>query len=222
MQIADDQQQETTLKSYLDDMSDLLLNHGLRTAKSGDEVSQVARERTLTTLRRLKADRNKIVVQFLQDAHLIGTPNAVINFSNADLSGDDLRGARLGGVNLSGADLTNASLNDANLTQADLRDADLSNANLFHADLYDTNLSRAILRNATLTIAFLRDANLTNADLGSANLNGAYLGGANLNGAFLSNSDLSGISGLTQQQLDKVFFCKGATLPQGLVCHRTP
>src|SRR5438270_8503251 len=85
LQIADDQQQETTLKTYLDDMSDLLLNHNLRKSKPGDEVGQVARERTLTALRRLDADRNRIVLQFLQDARLISGKNAVIDLSNANL-----------------------------------------------------------------------------------------------------------------------------------------
>ncbi|SRR5216683_2269359 len=103
MQLADDQQQEATLKSYLDDISDLLLNHNLRNSKPGDEVRQVARERTLTTIRRLKADRNKIVLQFLQDAHLLGLNDAVIDLSVADLSYDDLGDANLSGVNLNGA-----------------------------------------------------------------------------------------------------------------------
>jgi hypothetical protein len=95
LQIAKDTQEEATLKAYLDDMSDLLLNHNLRKSKSGDEVSQVARERTLTSLRRLGAVRNQILLQFLQDAELIGMRNAVIDLSNAYLAGDDLRGVNL-------------------------------------------------------------------------------------------------------------------------------
>lgn len=87
------QEQEATLKTYLDDMSDLLLNHNLRNSKPGDEVRQIARERTLTALRRLKADRNKIILQFLQDARLISMNNAVIDLSGADLSDAILSGA---------------------------------------------------------------------------------------------------------------------------------
>jgi hypothetical protein len=71
-QLATDQQQEATLKSYLDDISDLLFNHNLLNSGKTDEVRKVARARTITTLRRLNADRNKIVLQFLQDAWLIG------------------------------------------------------------------------------------------------------------------------------------------------------
>src|SRR5260221_7273763 len=90
LDIAADQQRETTLKTYLDDMSDLLLNHNLSKSKPGDIVSEVARERTLTVLRRLDAKRNRIVLQFLQDAHLISELNVVIDLHGADLSGDDL------------------------------------------------------------------------------------------------------------------------------------
>jgi hypothetical protein len=100
LQIAEDQQKENAFQKYLDSMSDLLLNHDLRHSKPGEEVRQVARERTLIALRRRNAARNIIVVQFLQDAGLLSGENIVIDFSNTDLSNTDLSGA-----NLSGADL---------------------------------------------------------------------------------------------------------------------
>ncbi len=78
-QIADNQQQEATLKAYLDGISDLLLNHNLGKSKPSDEVSQVARVQTLTALRRLDAYHNKVVLQFLQDAHLIGFTTAALS-----------------------------------------------------------------------------------------------------------------------------------------------
>lgn len=126
LQIAQDLQRETTLKSYLDDMSDLLLNHNLRKSKPGDEVRQVARERTLTTLRRLDADRNGIVVQFLQDAHLIGGKNAIIDLSFADLRNDDLRFVNLSNVNLSNVSLYGAYLHGTDLSGANLRNVYLT------------------------------------------------------------------------------------------------
>jgi len=150
VQFAADQQQETTLQTYLDDMSNLLLNNKLLESKPGDEIRQVARERTLTTLRRLHEGRNRIVLQFLQVAHLIGIQDAVINLSNADLSNDDLSGATL-----SGADLSND----------DLSGADLSGATLSNALLIDDTLSYAIFTGAHLT-----DAHLTGAELGDNTL----------------------------------------------------
>ncbi len=134
-------------------VSDLLLDHNLRKSKPEDEVSQVARERTLTTLRRLDANCNKTVLQFLQDAHLIGVKDAVIHLYQADLSGADLSGAIL-----SEATLSWANLSDATLSGADLREADLRGAILCKADLRGANFSKANLTRAQVTEAQLNTA----------------------------------------------------------------
>jgi uncharacterized protein YjbI with pentapeptide repeats len=189
MQIALDQQRETTLKTYLDDMSDLLLNHHLRTSKPGDEVSLVARERTLTTLRRLDAPRNDIVVQFLQDTHLIGVPNAVVDLSHADLSHDDLAYANLSHANLSWTFLAGANLSHASLSLADLHWTFLAGANLSEAELNSANLSHASLTNANLSHADLRLAILDGTDLTRATV--------------------------TQEQLAQANSLRGATMPDG-------
>ena len=212
-QIANDQQREATLQTYLNDMSNLLLNNKLLESKPGDVVRQVARERTLTTLRRLKADRNRIVLQFLRDAHLIGIQDAVIDLSDADLSNDDLSGTDLSGVNLSnatldGAILSGAFLNGAILSNAFLDGAFLDGAILSNANLIYAHLSGADLSDATLDSAFLSGADLSNATLIYANLSDATLDGANLSGA----------RNLTQQQLDKVYSCTKAILSTGLTC----
>jgi hypothetical protein len=113
--IANDQQKETILKTYLDDMSNLLLTQHLSTSMPGEIVREVAKERTLTTLRSLDAHRNTILLQFLQEAHLIGIQNAVIDLSIADLSNDDLSGAVLSGTDLSDSVLKCAFLYDGNM-----------------------------------------------------------------------------------------------------------
>jgi arabinogalactan oligomer/maltooligosaccharide transport system substrate-binding protein len=236
--IANNQQQETILQTYLDDMSNLLLTQHLSTSKPGEVVREVARERTLTALRRLHDGRNKIVLQFLQEAHLIGIQNAVINLSNADLSNDDLSGADLSGIDLSGTILHGATLNDADLNGAILSEADLSGAFLNRAilsgaHLDDAFLNGAILSEADLNGAFLNDTDLSGAHLGGAFLNGAFLGEATLNGAFLNDADLSyailsgadlsyttlnGARNLTQKQLKTVYSCTNAMLSTGLTC----
>lgn len=229
-------------------MRDLLLNHNLAKSTPGDEVRQIARVQTLSTLRSLDADRNVIVLQFLQDAHLIGIPGAVINLnngdlsndylSNADLSGIDLAGATLSDAHLNGANLSNANLYGADLKGADLKGADLTDAYLFDTSLTGADLNHAGLSNATLTSAILDHASLAGATLTGARLNGADLSGAQLtssalSGATLYRADLSGadLSGanlsyddlrgdLIQQQLDKVYSCTNATLSAGLTCRR--
>ena len=231
-------------------MQDLLLNHNLNKSKPADEIRQVAREQTLTTLRRLNAGRNKIVLRFLQDAHLIGLQDAVINLSDADLSNDylsgadlsgiDLAGTTLAGAHLNGADLSDATLYSADLNGADLSDANLNGAYLFDATLYGAHLNGAHLIDTTLTGAFLGNttvngATLTDARLNGAELSGAHLNGSDLSGATLDGADLNGatLSGtdlsyaaltaqlLTQQQLDKVYSCTNAILPTGLTCHHS-
>ena len=127
--------------------------------------SPAAEEETITTLQRLDAQHNLTILQFLQEKHLIGLQDPVIDLSNADLSNDDLSGAPLSGI-----DLTNA-----NLSHADLAGADLSGAILYSANLTGADLSGATLAGASLSSAILTGANLSDADLSSANLPGAKI-----------------------------------------------
>jgi uncharacterized protein YjbI with pentapeptide repeats len=201
---------DTTLNDYFKQMSDLMLNKNLRSAKPLDPVESVARTVTLTTLRRLDGKRQGEVVQFLQEARLISAfDGAVINLRGVDLGSAKLRGADLSHADLilvdfSGADLENADFSGAVLREAKLRGADLSGAdlteavlfgaafrgaNLAGADLRDARLNNAAFRGADLTYADLRgadleDADLRGADLRDADLRGADLRGANLRGAF--------------------------------------
>lgn len=212
--LATDQQQEATLKSYLDDMADLLFNHKLRNSKPEDEVSQIAKERTLTTLRRLNSNRNKIVLQFLQDAHLIGMKNAVIDLRSTDLSGLDLSGVNLSNVDLSGANLSADNLNFANLSNASLNCSNIDGnkvcVDLSLTYLGGTNLSGTDLREANLGYSFL---GCKQAGIKEICVN---LSGANLTGADLSGTYLRGVTGITSEQLVKeAKSLKGAIMPDG-------
>ncbi|GAC1387221.1 MAG: hypothetical protein NVSMB33_16770 [Ktedonobacteraceae bacterium] len=194
VQTADDQQQEATLNTYLNDISSLLLDKNLRKSKPNDEVRLVARAKTLTALRRLNPTRKAILVQILSDAALIEGKNVVIDLDGADLSGTILYGINLSGANLSGAILSGAILYGADLSSADLSSADLSFADLRFARLININLNSANLR--------------------GANLSGASTSGASLNSADLSFADLSGAP-FTQAQLNTVKSLQGATMPDG-------
>ena len=169
--------------------------------------------------------------------------------SEASLAGADFSGANLNGANLSytfleKVDLTDAVLNDAVLANDTFDSANLSDANLNGANLVDTYLRFANLSNTNLTHANLSNTEFGDADLTGADLIGANLNGANLTGAELSYANLSGVefrgallrgatftralligadlrgATLTQQQLDQVQSCRGATLPRGLTCHQ--
>jgi uncharacterized protein YjbI with pentapeptide repeats len=168
--IALDQQRETTLKTYLDDMSDLLLNHNLSKSQPGDAVREVAKTRTLTTLRRLDTSHNILVFQFLQEANLISNRDAVITFHEADLRRADIGESNLYFVDFSWAYLQEANLSRAYLFGANLSDASLFRANLRAADLSRVNLSEASLLNADLSLTGLSGTDLSGADLRGANL----------------------------------------------------
>ena len=179
--------QENALSAYLDQIVRLLNDRErpLRRSQRGDEVSILAKGRTLRVLPRLDSGSKARVLQFLYETGLIIKDRSVFDLLGADLRGADLRGADLRGADLGGADLSRA-----NLGGADLRGADLRGANL-------------------------REANLHWTDLISADLSGAYLGRADLSMADLSGADLRNVKELAVGQLERVYSLEGATIPDG-------
>ena len=212
MQITTDQQQQTTLESYLDQMSSLLLDKNLSSPKSGDEVQVLARARTLTALNHLDPTRKGIILEFLYESHLIDRRKPIVNLRNADLSNVALSTVDLSNVDLSNANLSKANLMGDNLTNANLTNTNLENANLQFAILIDADLlcsgqttynsnptptpiiellSWANLVDANLQNSLLFDVNARGAMLQYANLHGATLDGADLTNAQLNHADLS-------------------------------
>lgn len=119
-------------------------------------------------------------------------PDQLLNLSDSDLSGANLRGANLKradltGTNLQGADLIGAQLGEAELTRADLR-----GAKLVKADLYTTKLLKATLVDADCSGAYFRRADLTQTDFSNCNLTKADLIEADLTNSSLRNAILIG------------------------------
>lgn len=215
---------EEILQEYLDDMSQLLMKEGLKAAlkkrnkkakpKQEDEtntsgesegktetdeelpVVDVARARTVSTLRRLKdPQRRRELLDFLQDAGLYNGETALLR--NAKMDGIDLEKTDLTAIDLSGAslvkaDLKGAYLGVAKLAGAYLVEAQLSGAKLEGADLAGANLVRARLEGTELWGANLVEALLSGAQLSGANLVGAILERAKLKGAKLKGAKLLG------------------------------
>ena len=121
-ELAEDNQRESALQTYIKDMSELLLHENLRNSKKGDEVRSIARVLTLTTLRRLDPARKSSVVLFLKESDLIEKDNLIVDLSGADLSG--------------------VILNMTNLNNIDLYETDMSGAQLSHSSL-EENLTKA-------------------------------------------------------------------------------
>jgi uncharacterized protein YjbI with pentapeptide repeats len=208
-EIAQDQQRETALQTYLGHMTELLLIENLRTSQEGAEVRQIARIRTLMVLRILDARRNVIVLRFLQEAGLRKEETPIVNLRDSPLGDVSLQGMDLTSLNLQGLSLNQANLNGANLSGANLSGANLSGANLSQASMIGANLSGVILNNANLSGTSLLSTDLSGAFLFKANLNGANLSGANLDKAYLSGAQV------TPEQLAEANSLKEAIMPDG-------
>jgi hypothetical protein len=112
LEVGGQRAQDDASQAYPDQMSHLLLDkqRPLGHSRQGDEVSTVARVRTLTVLSGLDGARKGNVVQFLYESHLITKGEVIVDLRGADLS-------------------------EADLTEADLRWADLSDAWSWAAEL---------------------------------------------------------------------------------------
>jgi uncharacterized protein YjbI with pentapeptide repeats len=223
--IASNKQREDLLQTYLDRMSELLLEKQLHSPASPyeirnatrDEVRNVARVRTITILFQLDARRIGYVFAFLREAGLMSTTSeSIVSLKQANLNKINFSQAVITEV-----DLRDTNLSRANLSRANLNGANLNGANLNGANLNGANLSRTILREANLSGAFLMGANLSGAYLYSANLSRANLYKANLSRALLMQADLSRAdlekAQVTQEQLAFAQSLKGATLPDGSI-----
>jgi hypothetical protein len=147
-----DNQLEAALQSYIDQMSEYLMEKKLPDSNPEDEVRKLARVRTLTTLQRLDARRKGLMLNFLNEAGLIDKDKCLIDLSGgistnvygADLEGAYLPGRNLRGTNLSAVFLSKANLERANLTEANLTEANLSGAKLSGAKLSGADLSTTV------------------------------------------------------------------------------
>ncbi len=158
-----EQAREATLRSYLDVMSNLILEKSLKNSVKGSPDRAVAHAHTFMVLRTLDGPRKGILLEFLKEAGLIDRDKNVISLDRADLTKANLSYVDLSGSYLSGVNLMNADLYKANLSNADLSDSVLKGADLWEADL-----SNADLRNADLTDALVKREQLETADISGA------------------------------------------------------
>ena len=208
LQLATDQQREDRFQNYLDHITDLFLKYNLRGGSPDDELRNVARMRTLTTLIRLDPQRINFMLSFLRESGLAATSadnNPIVTFKGAKLSELDLSG-----VDLNGFDFSNANLKDAKLCGAMLFGANLNGAILYGADLSDaaasTTISDPSMPNKTTTLgANWTKVVLMNANLAHANFRGSSLCDVGLFHAHLPEADF------TEGTFDKVYF-NGADL----------
>lgn len=187
-----DRQRQSTLNSFISQISTLLLEKKLRTAKANSETRSVARTYTQVALRNLDGNRKAEVLQFLSESGLI-SEDPIISLLGADLTDSNLLNARLTGVKIKGAQFANSDFKDANLSHANLCGCNFSNC-IFNG---------AILEGTDLSFAILKGAKLKGVDLTKTNLEWANLEKADLSSAKI-----------TKEQLTKLESTLGAKLPK--------
>jgi uncharacterized protein YjbI with pentapeptide repeats len=233
-EIAKDHQQEAALKSYLDQMTELLLEKSLRTTKKA-EVRDVARTLTINVLPTLDGIRKGRLVTFLYEAKLINKGKRIVELEGADLTSIDLSHKHIFEADLSYTYLNNANFEwttfiDTKLSPSNIDGVNMKYSNLFGVDLSHESLVGADLRFANLCNANLMDANLKNTDMRNANLgHGRHYEFSstsnkkhrvfdakqvNMANANLEGADLRGAN-ITEEQLESIKSLKGTIMPDG-------
>lgn len=187
--IAHQSEQRMLLEAYFDVMTDLLMKQDLRGSRSGDEVRNIARIRTLSAVRNLDGFHKAQVILFLYESGLISTDDVFVDLRDADLSGMRLLGKDLTAISLAGANLAGTSFQKSRLTGANLAGAKLTGIyqgtlGLLSADFEEANLQNANLSNVELGGFEFTDMEIRGDLRGhGANFEKADLRGANFEGA---------------------------------------
>jgi len=137
-----DRSREDALQRYIDSLTALILDQGLSVAASGAPVREVARAKTLTVLKQLDGVRKGTVLQFLQEARLIGNyteRDAITRGVNYNLFSTSIPTTAVPGI----IDLTGADLSGAQLEDLELNGVYFGSVNLHGANLHGTKLNYA-------------------------------------------------------------------------------
>jgi Pentapeptide repeats (8 copies) len=223
--------QDTALQSYLDQMSDLLVNQHLRSLPRRSDIHKLGEARTLAALLGLDSDHKRRPLKLVYDLGLITIKEPLFELENAGLDQADLSELSLRGASVRRADLRGANLHGADLSRSDLSDADLSRANLLPYDeRHPAKLSIHNLKDHALPsqkeLRFAKAkyyltgighrTHITLVDLTPADLTNTKLEGAILTSAILANTDLRSVRGLTQEQVDSAIGNHKTKLPDPL------
>ena len=163
-ELQDDRAREETLRSYLDRISELVLERALVKSEIDSPERAIALARTHNALTILDGPRKGLLVRFLNDSQLIRNGQRVISLSLSDLTNSNL-----GSIDLRASDFSGANLRDAYLYNSDLRESNFENCVLTNADLRGCNLENCVLTHEQLALcAELVGAILPNGELATA------------------------------------------------------
>jgi uncharacterized protein YjbI with pentapeptide repeats len=199
--LALEQAQNEALRAYLDQMSNLMVDHNLGKASSIDSEEHTAPSED----GRVEQRRNSVTGDARTILSKVWTKRAAPLLGLDDDTPDDavreVAQARTTAI-LLGVDGRHKRrplklIYELGLIDKDQRILNLKNAGLDHADFSELSLCKADLRGVDL-----RASDLSGADLSGADLRGADLRGADLRRADLSNADLRGSNLLPYDERD--------------------
>ena len=101
--------QAVALQTYLDQMSDLMIDRRLRATDPDSDERGLAQARTLTILLALGSDRKRHPLKLVAQLHLIDKGNPIIKLPRADLNEANLAEETLINVDLTDVDLRAAT-----------------------------------------------------------------------------------------------------------------
>lgn len=169
-----DHQQEESLQNYIDKMTDLLLKEKLLLSEKKNEVRNVARVKTLATIRTLDGKRKGLVLKFLFDAGLINGEDPIIDIQFADFTNTDYKNAYLGNINLMNVDFSysnlenvefdKANLSKTNFTCASLREGIFSSTKFDKTIFVDTNFDGTTIKGSKIINTTFSSSLKTNID----------------------------------------------------------
>src|SRR5215210_6981864 len=210
--------QNEMLRTYLDQMSDLMVDRKMRKDPPQSDTHRLAQARTIATLLGLDRDYKRRPLKLIYELELITKNEPLLNLKNAGLDTADLREVTLHDACLKEVDLRRADLRGADLKGSDLKEADLRGANLSNADLSNTCLAGANLLPYDIRHpSKLNATNLSNgSDPNDIDPSDDHMIPADLTGAYLSGANLRGATGMTPEELEQqAKSLKGATMPDG-------
>ena len=171
------------LHTYLQQMSNLLLDRGLLKADWNGPLVNFAQTLTLTVFHQLDGRRKGEVLQFLANTGLIKPPRPKIDLTRADLRHVDAHERSFSALDvenadLRGADFRRAAIYDSSFSFADLERDDFSFALLQGVTMDGANLARADFRYSWVSPASFEVACLASVTFSHAKIEGSSFQGA--------------------------------------------
>ncbi|UJR08862.1 hypothetical protein I4U23_013117 [Adineta vaga] len=178
LDLAIDEQRNTLLVTYIDDISDLLLANNL--SLNRQILNAIVYPKTLAVLRQLDSIRKGHLIQFLRNSRLIATENPTF----LSLRYADFNSVRLGSlresINMQYISFASSYLENASFISGSFSHSDFTFSRM-HGTLLNSSFNYATFHEADLTEVDFSNSSVYKADFTAANLRNAKISSAKLN-----------------------------------------